>query len=97
MDGDQLPAILAAAEVALTTPAGTAATWSTLPFLRRTGFVHNQCASHQGTPVTGLHGLNGGRIVVYLHEPKPSGLTTETITQNIHAVDVDTRFFKKRL
>jgi hypothetical protein len=98
MDGDQLPAILATAEVALTASTRTpAATRSALSLLRRTSFVHHQCPPHQCTPVAGLHGLSGSGIIVYFDEPKSSCLTTETIAQDIHAVDMNTRFVKKRL
>jgi hypothetical protein len=98
MDGDQLPAILATAEVALTASTSTpAATRSALALLRRTSFVHHQRTPHQCTPIASLHGLNRSGIVVYFDEPKSSCLATETISQDIHAVDVNTRFVKKGL
>jgi hypothetical protein len=80
MNGDQLPAILAAAEISLAASTGAATTRSALALLRRTSFIYDQRPPHQRTPIAGLHRLNGGRIIVYFDKPKSPRLTTKTIT-----------------
>jgi hypothetical protein len=69
----------------------------TFAALRRPRFIHHQSASHESPPVAGLHRLHSRSIIIDLNKPKPSGLTTKTIAQDIHAVDVDAGFLKKRL
>ena len=48
--------------------------------LWRTGFVHNQRASHQSTPIALLNRLICKGIVVNLHKAKSSRFAAETIT-----------------
>jgi hypothetical protein len=89
----ELPAVLAAAEIALT----TAVSARTLAPLWWTSLIYNQGTTHQGTAIAGLHSLVGNCVIIDFDEPKSSGFTAETISKDIHAVNVNTRFLKERL
>src|SRR5579875_2013179 len=90
-----LPAVLAAAEIALTSAAS--ATLRAIAPLRRPSLVHHQRATHQRPAIAGLNRLVRKCIIVDFDKPEPSGFTTETVPQDVHAVYMDSCFFKKSL
>ncbi len=94
----ELPAVLAAAEIALPAAATRAtAALRTFAPLRRSSFVHHQSASHQLSTVASLNGLGGRCVIIDFYEAESSRFTAKAIAKNIHAVYMDTGFIKKRL
>jgi hypothetical protein len=90
-----LPAIFAAAEVPLTAAALTAA--GAFTPLGRTGFVYNQSAPHERTPVAGLYRLGCYCVVVKFNKPESSCFSTESVPKNIHTICLKAGFRKKSL
>jgi hypothetical protein len=88
------PAVFASTKIALPAAATPLRPFTTL---RRTRFIHHQRPAHQRPPVARLDSLIGRRGVVDLDKSESSGFTAETISQYIHAVHVNTSFFKKSL
>jgi hypothetical protein len=96
-DATRLPAILAAAELALTSCSSIAAGWAITPLLLRTRFIHNQRTSHQCAAVAGLHCLICQSIVANLDKSKTPRLTAEAVAKDIHTINLHPGFGEERL
>jgi hypothetical protein len=90
----ELPAVSAAAKVALVASAGGIRTFASL---WRSCLIDNQRAAHQCAAIASLHGLCRYRVIVDLYESESSRFTTKTITKDINAIDMNTGLLEKGL
>ena len=61
------------------------------------GFIDDECASHQWTAIARFNCLVCNGIVVDLDKAKASGLAAEAVAQNVYGIDMNPGFGKEGL